>query len=138
MLQIGRNCRYCTWLCVTGSDISICVVLLFSYQLFRSWYYSTCHSRRSSRYRTTNWYSFQTKKLYPPQKKRLIFVLFFFFGSTVPNQSTSPTYRPPPRTKEVVINNQPIKLKYCFTCKIFRPPRASHCSLCDNCVGKYL
>ncbi|CAG2103994.1 unnamed protein product [Medioppia subpectinata] len=52
----------------------------------------------------------------------------------VPNGSNSPTYRPPPRTKEIVINGQTIKLKYCFTCKIFRPPRASHCSLCDNCV----
>ena len=59
-----------------------------------------------------------------------------FVSSEVPNGSNSPTYRPPPRTKEVVINNQTIKLKYCFTCKIFRPPRASHCSLCDNCVGE--
>ncbi|KAI1286949.1 Palmitoyltransferase ZDHHC14 [Halotydeus destructor] len=55
----------------------------------------------------------------------------------VPNGSNSPTYRPPPRTKEVVINNQTVKLKYCFTCKIFRPPRASHCSLCDNCVDRF-
>lgn len=55
----------------------------------------------------------------------------------VPNGSNSPTFRPPPRTKEVVINNQTVKLKFCFTCKIFRPPRASHCSLCDNCVGKF-
>ncbi|KFM74217.1 putative palmitoyltransferase ZDHHC14, partial [Stegodyphus mimosarum] len=55
----------------------------------------------------------------------------------VPNGSSSPTYRPPPRTKEIIIHGQPVKLKYCFTCKIFRPPRASHCSLCDNCVERF-
>ena len=55
----------------------------------------------------------------------------------VTNGSNSPTYRPPPRTKEVIINNQIVKLKFCFTCKIFRPPRASHCSLCDNCVERF-
>ncbi|KAK3098095.1 hypothetical protein FSP39_016038 [Pinctada imbricata] len=54
-----------------------------------------------------------------------------------PNSSTPGTYRPPPRTKEIVIKGQTMKLKYCFTCKIFRPPRASHCSLCDNCVERF-
>ena len=36
-----------------------------------------------------------------------------------------------------VIRGYLFNLNYCTTCDLFRPPRASHCSSCNNCVQKF-
>ncbi|XP_010554747.1 PREDICTED: probable protein S-acyltransferase 1 [Tarenaya hassleriana] len=42
-----------------------------------------------------------------------------------------------PRTKDVMVNGYTVKVKFCDTCLLYRPPRASHCSICNNCVQRF-
>lgn len=42
-----------------------------------------------------------------------------------------------PPTKDIIVNNVVVKVKYCHTCMLYRPPRCSHCSICNNCVERF-
>eukprot|EP00747_Dinoflagellata_sp_TGD_P044790 gnl/TRDRNA2_/TRDRNA2_143467_c0_seq4.p1 gnl/TRDRNA2_/TRDRNA2_143467_c0~~gnl/TRDRNA2_/TRDRNA2_143467_c0_seq4.p1 ORF type:complete len:421 (-),score=40.18 gnl/TRDRNA2_/TRDRNA2_143467_c0_seq4:24-1286(-) len=43
----------------------------------------------------------------------------------------------PPRYHDIVLHSHLFKVKYCTTCNIYRPPRCTHCSVCENCVEKF-
>lgn len=67
----------------------------------------------------------------------LSFVAYFIADSIAhPGDSQSTANRNVARYLDVPMKEHTLKLKWCHTCKLFRPPRSSHCSICDNCIGE--
>ena len=129
----GENIIWCNKKCITGNKFYLMIASFFSYTIpFITLLVIINITKGNSSFLFT---------------KVFLFILYFLeIYSTLRGGCTDPGILPKQYIGYIQKNNSQGKciirghlldLKFCYTCDIFRPPRASHCSKCDNCVQKF-
>ncbi|CAF0773428.1 unnamed protein product [Adineta steineri] len=141
----SKNRVYCNGRCITGQNIGILILALFLITVTSGLFFAfDC--------------PYLTKELSPTIPVFAAILFLCVICCILRTACTDPGILPRATPDEILYlekeNSQNItlagqvmvvqmrsghtlQLKYCQTCKLFRPPRVSHCSLCNACIANF-
>ncbi|CAF1240009.1 unnamed protein product [Adineta steineri] len=141
----SKNRVYCNGRCITGQNIGILILALFLITITSGLFFAfDC--------------PYLTKELSPTIPVFAAILFLCVICCILRTACTDPGILPRATPDEILYlekeNSQNItlagqvmvvqmrsghtlQLKYCQTCKLFRPPRVSHCSLCNACIANF-